>query len=105
MWWLQTYINSARDQWHGSWWDHMGPGMMGWGVSGSGWFGVIFMVVWWIGVLLGVAALVRWLFAWNKQTQAFDPSPESALDIAKKRYARGEIDQEQYRALKRELES
>jgi len=78
--------------------------MMGWGVSGTGWFGVIFMVVWWIVVIISVVALVRWLFASNKQSHAGSPPSESALDIAKKRYARGEIDKEQFRALKRELQ-
>jgi putative membrane protein len=105
MWWLQAFSNNPQDQWHGFWWDHMGPGMMGWGVSGSGWFGVVFMIVWWLVVIIGVAALVRWLFAWNQHSNAGSSPPESALDIAQKRYARGEIDQEQYRALKRELES
>ena len=102
MWWLQTFSNAVGDPWYGSWWDHMGPGMMGWGVGGGGLFG---MVVWWIVLLLGVVALARWLFAWNQHSNTCPPRSESALNIAKKRYARGEIDREQFRALKRELES
>jgi len=78
--------------------------MMGWGISGSGWFGVLFMVAWWVVVIIAIVALIRWLFVSNKIPEACSPRSESALDIAKKRYARGEIDREQFEALKRELQ-
>ena len=37
----------------------MGPGMMGgWGM---GWFGGIFMVVFWITILVGLVLVIKWL--------------------------------------------
>jgi putative membrane protein len=104
MWWVQTFPNYPHSRWPGSWWGHMGPGLMGWGIGGNGWFGVIFMVAWWAVVIIAIVALIRWLFAANRMRGACSPPSESALDIAKKRYARGEIDKEQFQALKRDLE-
>ena len=105
MLWLQTYSNYPHGQWQGSWWGHMGAGMPGWGFSGSGWFGSIFMVIWWLAVIIAIVALIRWLFVAKKIPETCPPPSESALDIARKRYARGEIDTEQFKALKRELEA
>lgn len=101
---LQTFHSFVEGQWQMPMWNHWGPGMMGWG-TGGGWLGGIIMLVWWIVVIAGIVALFRWLFTSKRPAGICSPPSESALDVAKKRYARGEIDQEQYRALKRELES
>jgi len=63
------------------------------------------MFIFWI--LAAVAALffIRWLVEHEKgdrHTGAI--SSESALDILKKRYARGEIDREQYESMRRDLQ-
>lgn len=72
----------------------------GWG-SGWGVFGFLFMVVFWVLIIVGVVFLIRWLVAESR------PQPsgggETALDILKKRYARGEIDQQEFEAKKRDL--
>lgn len=64
--------------------------------SGMG-FGWIFMILFWALVLLGIVALVRWLSGSGLQRN-------TALEILEERYARGEIDQQEYRQKRRDLE-
>ncbi|NWF92484.1 MAG: SHOCT domain-containing protein [Syntrophaceae bacterium] len=73
----------------------MGPGMM-WNWWGMGW---IFMIVFWGLVVLGLIFLIRWLVGITKTTRV----EESALEILKKRYARGEIDKEEFEQKKKDL--
>ncbi|OGP66249.1 MAG: hypothetical protein A2169_12755 [Deltaproteobacteria bacterium RBG_13_47_9] len=73
----------------------MGPGMM-WGWWGMGW---IFMIIFWGLIILGLIFFVRWLVRMAKTTQI----EESALDILKKRYARGEINKEEFEQKKKDL--
>ena len=80
----------------------MGPGMMGWGY-GMGWFGGIIMIAFWIAVIVGVVLLIRWLIMSTRTTSPATSSGESALEILKKRYARGEIDKEEFEEKKRDL--
>ena len=79
-------------------WGMMGPGMMGFG---WGWFMPIFMVVFWGLVVWGIIALVRGLGGCCVSSQRDDK--ESALDILSKRYAKGEINREEFEVKKREL--
>jgi putative membrane protein len=51
----------------------------------SHWAMWIFMLIFWILVILGAVAIFRWVT--NSKAQ----SSESALEILKKRYAKGEI--------------
>ena len=62
---LLTFSNYLRDQWQG-WWKQWGSGVMGMGVNGGGWFGVILMLAGLLAVIIGVAALVRWVVLRNK---------------------------------------
>lgn len=80
----------------------MGPGMMdGWGI---GWFGGIFMIVFWILVIVGLVFLIRWLVQSTKSGSHPGPAgPSRALDILKERYARGEIDRQEFEEKKRDL--
>ena len=65
----------------------MGPGMMG----GFGWLGMLTMLLFWIGVI----ALVIW--GLNTLFSARQASVEpDALEILKRRYARGEISREEF---------
>jgi len=69
---------------------------MGWGM-GLGWF---FMILFWTLIILGIIALTRWLSG----TGSRGPVGKSALEILQERYARGEIDQEEYQQKRRDLE-
>jgi putative membrane protein len=88
-------------QWRGYEWGH-GPGMMG-GGYGMGWFGSILMIAFWIAVIVGIVLLIRWLIISTRTTSHGMSSGESALEILKKRYARGEINKEEFEEKKRDL--
>ena len=84
----------------------MGPGMMGsWGM-GMGWPGMIFMWIFWLLIIVGLIMLIRWLVQSssrdNRPTSSGTPASR-ALDILAERYARGEIDKEEYEQKKRDL--
>ncbi len=78
----------------------------GWG-TGGGWgfgiFGMIFMLIFWVLIIAGIVLVVRWLVDQWRPGSASGPGPESALDILKKRYARGEIGKEEYDRMKQDL--
>lgn len=80
----------------GGWGGGYGPGMMGWG--SGGFLGPIMMVLFWVLIILGIVYLVRYLGGSKASVQG-----ESALDIAKKRYAKGEITKEEFEKLKEDL--
>jgi putative membrane protein len=69
--------------------------MMGFG-------GGLFMVVFWILVILLIVVLVRALS--NRGSEPTARSGDQALNLLKERYARGEIDREQYLKMKADLE-
>jgi len=79
--------------------------MDGYGMPFGFGFGGIFMILWWVIIIVGVVALVRWL----SQTSGTSShghnagSSRSAMDTLKERYARGEIDEAEYLKIKREL--
>ena len=75
-------------------WDHMqGYGGMGFG----GFFGLLI----WLLLIIGLAWAVIWILGTSRSTG----KGLSALEILKQRYASGEISEEQYQRMKKELES
>lgn len=79
----------------------MGPGMMGnWGM---GWFGGIFMIVFWILILVGLVFVIRWLVQATGKKGDSGQRGSRAMEILKERYARGEIDKAQFESMKRDL--
>ncbi len=76
-----------------------GDGMYGYGM-GWGWSGFIFMIAFWVLVILGIVYLVKAIAGRGASSKE-----EMPLDILKKRYARGEIDAEEFARKKRDLES
>jgi putative membrane protein len=79
----------------------MGQGMMGSGY-GMGWFWPIIMIAFWIAVIVGIIFLIRWVvLTTNKGRETKTES--SALEILKKRYARGEVNKEEYEKIKKDI--
>jgi putative membrane protein len=64
-----------------------------------GW-GMLWMGLWWILPILAIAALVAWMMRMSGRKQ-----DQTALDILKARYARGEIDQTEFEQKRRDLEA
>jgi putative membrane protein len=72
--------------------------MDGWG---WGWgMAIVHSVLWWVILVVGIVVLVRLL---RREPPAGAPPAETALDILKKRYARGEIGKEEFEQKKRDL--
>ncbi|MBL29143.1 MAG: hypothetical protein CMM50_16545 [Rhodospirillaceae bacterium] len=79
-------------------WDgRMMGGDWGWGHM---LFGSISMIIFWGGLILLVVLLIRWL---GDGHTGFGPRRRTALDILEERFARGEIDHEEFEARRRRL--
>jgi putative membrane protein len=98
---LLTVLSHILAQGRGYDWGH-GPGMIGWGY-GMGWFGGIIMIAFWIAVIVGIVLLIRWLIISTRTDSQGMNSGDSALEILKKRYARGEIDREEFEEKKKNI--
>jgi len=66
-------------------------------------------LLWWVFVILGIVLLLRLLARGSGSGSAAPPSAplphaETALDILKKRYARGEIGKDEFEEKKRDLQ-
>ena len=75
-------------QWH---WQMHQMGWNGWTVSM-----MLVMLLFWGLVIAGAVAGIRWLLKQNNQS-------DGALEILRRRYARGEIDREKFDAMRRDL--
>jgi putative membrane protein len=80
----------GQSQGYGPW-----PTMMGWG-CGMGWPWPM-MFIFWIVVIAGIVYFVR------SASRGRSNASESALDILKKRYAKGEINKEEYEKIKKDI--
>lgn len=76
--------------------------MTGFGM-GFGWFGFLMMAVFWMAVIAAAIWLFNNLFPQNRQSTNGN-EPETAVTILKKRYARGEMNKEEYEAIRHDLE-
>ena len=94
-------VLGAVSGWQGGGWGMMGPWMMG--GFGWWWFMPIFMIIFWGLVIWGVVALVRGLSG-SRGSDSAPSTTDSALDILKRRYARGDISKEEYEEKKKDLE-
>jgi putative membrane protein len=76
-------------EWH---WQ-MHPMWWGWGIGM-----MAMMFLFWALIIVGLVVGIRWLFGKDKSTQ-----PDSALKILRQRYARGEINKDEFEAKKKDL--
>lgn len=73
-------------------------------MMGFGLLGLLLMFFFWIGLIALAVWAVKALFPSGKTSQGDPSSPgPSARQILDQRYARGEIDREQYELMKRDL--
>ncbi|HEB63976.1 MAG TPA: SHOCT domain-containing protein [Chloroflexi bacterium] len=75
--------------------------MMGIGM-GFGGIGLIFMLLFWGGLIFGGVWLVRSLFSAAPSSPA-GPRQPSAREVLDQRYARGEISRDEYERIKRDI--
>lgn len=68
-------------------------------IGGWGIFGMVIMVVFWVAII----ALAVWGIRRLAQGTATVTNTGSPLDIAKQRYAKGEISKQEYEQIKRDL--
>jgi putative membrane protein len=74
-----------------------GHNQMMWGI-GAWW-----MAIFWILVIIGIFFLVKWLVEQGKGSRNKAVGEDSALEILKRRYAKGEIDKQEFEQKKKDL--
>lgn len=81
-----------------------GAGPMPWGMAGGFGMGgllmLLSMLLFWFAAIAGLVLVVRWLIGQGggRGSDAVDP-----VEVARQRYARGEIDREEYERLQGDL--
>ncbi len=88
------------DRWHhhmSDWMDF--PNHM---MGGSSWLGWFLTALFWAFVVIGIVLLVWWIL--RSGSDVGPRNRRSALDILEERYARGEIDEEEYDRRRKNLE-
>ena len=77
----------------------MGGMMYGWG---GGW--MILGVIFWVLIATGIIFLVIWISDRNESSNlTLTESEDTAMEVLKKRYAKGEITKEEFEQIRRDL--
>jgi putative membrane protein len=90
--WARAADAQARGEW---WW---GDHPMGWMWGGYGIVMMLMMLLFWGAVIAAIVVGIRWLAGQGRPVRR-----DAALDILRERYARGEINREEYEQRKRDL--
>ncbi|AHB40280.1 MAG: hypothetical protein ACD_22C00049G0002 [uncultured bacterium] len=72
--------------------------MMDWGI-----FGWVFMLLFWILLIIGGIEVVRVIFRSERDNRNDGPKSKTPLEILKERYAKGEIDKNEFEEKKKDL--
>jgi putative membrane protein len=80
----------------------MGPWMWGWEYH-MGFFSIILMGLFGIAVIVAILFLIRWLVVSTDHRSREAKSTDPALGILKIRYAKGEINKEEFEQKKKDL--
>ena len=75
--------------------------MMGYGYGPFGWVGFIVMIFFWVIFAVAIAFLIRWLIGLSGISKS--EKHNSAIEILKDRYAKGEIDKKEFEEKKKDL--
>lgn len=70
-------------------------------MSGSFGFMGVFMWIFWIALIVGLFFLVKWIV--QQSQPAKQKHEENSLEILKRRYARGEIDRNEFEQKKKDI--
>ena len=80
----------------------MDPWMWGWGFS-MGWLFLILVAAFWIAVILAIVFLIRWLFISTAHKRRSPGAQDPAIEILRMRYAKSEINKEEFEGKKKDL--
>jgi len=80
----------------------MGWGNQGYGMWGMGWFGGLIMIFFWIIIIVGAVLVIRYFMA--EKGGSPGTSDRGPLEILRERYAKGEIDTQEFEERKNNLE-
>jgi putative membrane protein len=99
--WLPFDVALAQTGGYSRWGMGMGSGMMShWGF---GWFGGISMIILWILLLTVLVSFIIWLAHSGSRYHTAGNVTDHALTILRERYARGEIEKEEFESRKKDL--
>ncbi len=94
--WLAPSMAGAQERtWEWGWPMHPMWGL--WGIWGFGM--MLFMLLFWALVIIGIVLGIRWLVRQGRPEMS-----DSALEILRQRYARGEINREEFEAKRKDLQ-
>lgn len=94
--WMTPGVPAAQERMYDWGWG-MHPMWGIWGAWGIGM--MLFMFLFWALVIVGIVLGIRWLVQ-----QARPAASDSALEILRQRYARGEINREEFEAKRKDLQ-
>ena len=95
---LWPCVAAAQERQYEWGWGMHHPMMWGmWGAWGLGM--MLMMLVFWAAVIVGIVLAIRWLVGQGRNGRPHDV----ALDILRQRYARGEINKDEFEAKRRDL--